>query len=1112
MCRLLIPAVILLLTQMSSVGPAIAQEVAKDDSVRWAIICSDDVDASGLDDLLTSHLSDQSFQLVDRKLISEIADELKFARPVNEADSAARQAIGQLLKADRLIFLTTGSTDATKVTGGHDGKTLSVVICDCDFGARLLVSDLLWDNQQVESLAGQCATAAEAIRVRFEDGIKNIVGVAPFKSRDLVYDYAYLQTTFQYQLQSGLLTLPGVAAIEIDEARAIQKELALAAGNADELQNRPVLTLVSADYKVESLPTTDSGIGEKTLQLQLELTIQSANQKPTVTRKQLPLSEVSEFLTQTLPSTLIDGSSDRIALSKFSQVDWLIAEADRFANTGSLEASCSLREAAILLKPRDASFRIRAARDYIAICRSEHPDFSVFSRTSNNASLGSAERNRVAAETAKRIAASRVTAFRAYLGHMEFMIRNEMISANDVVLMSGNWETMGLFGLPREMVNEFGNAIDQQHQDFFLRMSPLVFELPRDFKTQQPALMTPNKFFVDREIWLWERWYGYLFQSMIEQRRFEPELLDRIVMEVIPDRIPIPNELWSYIGNRAHNRRFNEDAKRELNRLLDRWENSDNTNAQWLARFSRLKTKIVAARDSRRGEKPRTSAELKAIVAEIDQFKKDYAKVPYSKDLPKQARLRLSDRKLEMVMHMLRFDRDMLGNQLRPKSAERPSRFPDPPEGGKGGLDGPVATLAGVAKRSEIQINLKTLDGKVELLKRQTWMQRNSQFGQRDFEMRTPEITLTQCGEVDVWWGTGVVMVMREKGLLEEAIVDVEAEFSDVVWDGQDIWVASRNQGLRILDPATLQWTMKCGEEQGLPPAEHGLNIIPLVNDSGEQRVLAVGSFGKDFRAWCCVVTRQTDGLVAKVFHEAKNVSRTGERDWDDAEAVFRPTWITEYQDADSTENVFLVGRMSVERMSQYKEAPFHKPLMVDLSDPASPVVDVFDRVLFLSGTPMRREHRDSFYLHKDQLFRCGHHFVYHQPVGFDPSPAVHPGRSGFYQFKHYSFFGKKICDTSRAPGAKRYQGNTPRNNRFLKVDGQLIVPGPQWIKLNPETLEELRFGNADSKSPLQLAMYHGLSAHYGFLGWDIQYPFGQNPRNPPPTRFFKYSLESFDE
>ena len=87
----------------------------------------------------------------------------------------------------------------------------------------------------------------KATRQRFPKGIEQIIGVGPFLSQNLLHDFDYLQSGFAALLAQGLSTYPGVAVLEIEEVRAIGRELELSGG---ELSDRVVPVILEGEYRM----------------------------------------------------------------------------------------------------------------------------------------------------------------------------------------------------------------------------------------------------------------------------------------------------------------------------------------------------------------------------------------------------------------------------------------------------------------------------------------------------------------------------------------------------------------------------------------------------------------------------------------------------------------------------------------------------------------------------------------------------------------------------------------------------------------------------------------------------------------------------------------------
>src|SRR5206468_1479393 len=112
-----------------------------------------------------------------------------------------------------------------------------------------------------------------------------------------------------------------------------------------------------------------------------------------------------------------------------------------------------------------------------------------------------------------------------------------------------------------------------------------------------------------------------------------------------------------------------------------------------------------------------------------------------------------------------------------------------------------------------------------------------------------PALTLTACGGFEALWDPAVVLLHRTPGTLEEVVVDPDDDFEDVIWDGQRLCVGTLRHGLKFIDPKT-RASDTIDRDKGLPPSDEGMRLYPVQPG----KILAVGSFGPNCRAWCAVV------------------------------------------------------------------------------------------------------------------------------------------------------------------------------------------------------------------------------------------------------------------
>lgn len=300
----------------------------------------------------------------------------------------------------------------------------------------------------------------------------------------------------------------------------------------------------------------------------------------------------------------------------------------------------------------------------------------------------------------------------------------------------------------------------------------------------------------------------------------------------------------------------------------------------------------------------------------------------------------------------------------------------------------------------------------------------------------------TSCGSrLDVVWNAGVILFMHQINLLDEVFVDPKPVFEDVRWDGRHIWIATRHEGIWIVEPSGIL-VARITEDDGLPPADRGL----LLHVLSEGRLAAVGAFGEHHRAWCAILSRNGDKTVVNVFHRAAFVPPKDNTRWQEHErnpqTVFEPSWMHVYQPRNELEAPrLLVGRRWF-------------PLLVNL------------QTLEVSSYPD------------------------------NPWPkTVFPG-IGRCSESYYSYNGKLLVAGCRGVGVYELDADGLSVKLVRKPDtadlhsvifsygGWVYYAGYRWSRFDPKTLEEQKL--TDSDLPVGYTrLLAAPSSHYGIVALD---------------------------
>ena len=109
------------------------------------------------------------------------------------------------------------------------------------------------------------------------------------------------------------------------------------------------------------------------------------------------------------------------------------------------------------------------------------------------------------------------------------------------------------------------------------------------------------------------------------------------------------------------------------------------------------------------------------------------------------------------------------------------------------------------------------------------------------------------CGtEFDLMWVEGGVFIMRERGVVKLIFVtSLSDQIVDVCWDGENIWVALEETGVRVLSTdGELRAHLRFGHE--LPPVGKGTDFKSNVglHPVAPGRCLVLGRMGPEIRNW----------------------------------------------------------------------------------------------------------------------------------------------------------------------------------------------------------------------------------------------------------------------
>ncbi|MCB1130432.1 MAG: hypothetical protein KDN05_04830 [Verrucomicrobiae bacterium] len=310
--------------------------------LRWAVLNDTGEQAQNTSNLVMSGLSqDSEMVFVERDSINEIAKELQLDFLIEAGNSSGRARILQLMKADRLVVFSSGNANGKPL--------LRVVIAESAQGARLAQMDYPIDQEP--DLVNRIIRLIRNANEHYANGIKAVVGIAPFTPENLEQGDDNLSTIYQELAQGELSLIPGVAVIETEEARAIAGEVAIGGGN---VTPRITPVLIDGSFK--------TGKNDGMVSLNLRFT-QGAQVLASI-RKDMARSEVPAFFRKEVSSRALRNMVTTGNVSVDAQFQWLARRAEEFSKLGLFPRAAGLREAALLLKPDESRVRLSLVADY----------------------------------------------------------------------------------------------------------------------------------------------------------------------------------------------------------------------------------------------------------------------------------------------------------------------------------------------------------------------------------------------------------------------------------------------------------------------------------------------------------------------------------------------------------------------------------------------------------------------------------------------------------------------------------------------------------------------------------------------------------------------------
>lgn len=281
-------------------------------------------------------LADPSLTWVERGGIDKVLREQRLQAVFSPQGVGDRVTLGRLLKADLLVM----------VRPAKDAKepALEVVVCETAGGLRLLVRAVAVSSNAEADTAALLAAVREGVR-KHKEKVAEVVAVPPFVSRDLEFTHDHLKGAFAKLAEGEALNRPGVVVVELAEAEALAREVALAAPGSS--LRRPLPVYLLGEYRHEG-----KGKGQTIgLRLRAERGGKPVGKPEELTLKPDEAPAAVRGWAARSTDALAKGDRPRPPADPKAEAKQLAERAQVFKRLGNWSESLALFEASLLLDP-----------------------------------------------------------------------------------------------------------------------------------------------------------------------------------------------------------------------------------------------------------------------------------------------------------------------------------------------------------------------------------------------------------------------------------------------------------------------------------------------------------------------------------------------------------------------------------------------------------------------------------------------------------------------------------------------------------------------------------------------------------------------------------------
>ena len=827
---------------------------------RWAIISSKDNESQKLADLLFAELvNDTGMELVERDKLAEISTEQELGNLSNAVNSNQRLKLLNLIKADRLSILSVDSLKKTPV--------VRMVISESGQGARLKVLRFPF-NDESEAVK-MLVSEIRKCRKKYADGIKKIVAVAPLLPKNISHKYDSLGIIYEELLESELILVPGVAVLEITEARKIAEELA---NSGNDLQQRIVPILINGDYEIL----------EDKNEIYLELYARQKSKVLASVKKTIKQKDIVSFFKKIIANTVLSKDTGKETFSLDEQYKWLISQAENASQLALPENAIGLREAALMLKPDNAKERLSLLQDYYNFYEYQY-------------NIPKGTKASVKKQIFTELASGRVSAYIRATHHIEFLVRNKMINRESAAKLIGKHRVRKLGSVfpgfyiknkEGEEVEVFNDKIKDKAVDAQFEMDksilPLLCELSLPKPNYGTGLSNLQQYVKD----------SYLHRFNNSKRgAITVEKCLYYFNEIMPENFRTSFSLESFFHRK----------------IPEQDDFSVITTAEWLAFLGKLlKSKKLICK---------SLAEFGFISSEMWSFKKFDPKQKKNlvnrivKLLHQWGTLPQKDhydyRKKEPIYDSLkRFYAKLTEEEFEKKIAKTKKRKVKPSDWQTNPSTWSYwgfPKMLGYLRFKEIKIN---------------YPKQHYEYKMRDFRY------LGRINNFDALYNRNGIWTLDKNGNIQSLIKLKKGNIRDAFWDGLNIWICRNidhnKDSLAVYDISGEKIAYL--SETKIP--NHSWSMQMAIAEQG--KLFIVGCLRPHYRVWMGMVTLSKGKLQLKEIHRARKMPTKADQGdyWKEKNMVFRPSFIHLVKMPNEKNDFILVDREGSHSKQRYTAPP----------------------------------------------------------------------------------------------------------------------------------------------------------------------------------------------